>query len=101
MPPHADGVPPREPPLQRRVSFRRSLRESGLPEDYLEALDAKRRQLDDSIWKYIASKEREYKTYEKELKHRRRASQGQDGDGSGNGNGGRKRRSSGRGEWGG
>ena len=73
------------------------MRESGLPEDYLEALDAKRRQLDDSIWKYIASKEREYKNYEKELRHQRRASQGQDGEvvGSGNGNGGRKRRSAG------
>jgi len=43
-----------------------------LPDDCLEALDAKRRQLDDSIWKYIASKEREYKLYEKEVKQKRR-----------------------------
>lgn len=101
MTPNASGAPPaapREGPAARRPSFRRSLRDSGLPDDYLEALDAKRRQLDDSIWKYIASKEREYKNYEKELRHQRRAAQGQDGEASGLGNGnghvGRRRRSS-------
>ena len=99
MPPSASATPRTtnaDPAnIPRRPSFRRSVRESGLPEDYLEALEAKRRQLDDSIWKYIASKEREYKTYEKELRHQRRASQGQEGSGEANGvSPGRKRRDS-------
>ncbi|KAM3416504.1 hypothetical protein BST61_g8094 [Cercospora zeina] len=50
----------------RRQSFRRSLADAGLPEDALERLMAKRKQLDDSIHKYIASKEREYKSFEKD-----------------------------------
>lgn len=49
----------------RRQSLRRSLTEAGLPEDALDRLEAKRKQLDDSIHKYIAAKEREYKNYEK------------------------------------
>ncbi|USW51916.1 hypothetical protein Slin15195_G052350 [Septoria linicola] len=54
----------------RRQSFRRSLADAALPDDALERLEAKRRQLDDSIHKYIASKEREYKSFEKEEIHR-------------------------------
>ncbi|KAF2213863.1 hypothetical protein CERZMDRAFT_83301 [Cercospora zeae-maydis SCOH1-5] len=50
----------------RRQSFRRSLADAGLPEDALERLMAKRKQLDDSIHKYIAAKEREYKSFEKD-----------------------------------
>lgn len=51
----------------RRQSFRRSLADAELPDDDLERLEAKRKQLDDSIHKYIAAKEREYKSYEREL----------------------------------
>ncbi|KAK1813158.1 hypothetical protein LTR12_012482 [Friedmanniomyces endolithicus] len=56
--------------IARRPSFRKTLREHGdsLPAEYLEALEQKRKQLDESIHKYIAAKEREYKQYEKELK---------------------------------
>ncbi|KAK0366995.1 hypothetical protein LTR59_000346 [Friedmanniomyces endolithicus] len=56
--------------IARRPSFRKTLREheDSLPAEYLEALEQKRKQLDESIHKYIAAKEREYKQYEKELK---------------------------------
>lgn len=57
-------------PSRRRSSFRKSLTEADLPETYLEQLEQKRRQLDDSIHKYVASKEREYKSYERDLKLR-------------------------------
>ncbi|PIA94849.1 hypothetical protein CB0940_08585 [Cercospora beticola] len=50
----------------RRQSFRRSLAEAGLPVEALERLEAKRKQLDESIHKYIAAKEREYKSFEKD-----------------------------------
>lgn len=56
--------------LTRRPSFRRSLAEAGLPPEYLDSLEQKRKTLDDSIHKYVASKEREYKQYEKELRQR-------------------------------
>ncbi|KAF2721522.1 hypothetical protein K431DRAFT_303501 [Polychaeton citri CBS 116435] len=67
--------------LTRRLSFRKSLAEAGLPEEYLEKLEQKRRQLDDSIHKYIASKEREYKQYEKDLRQQRRLSLKEQGSG--------------------
>ncbi|EMC98894.1 hypothetical protein BAUCODRAFT_31167 [Baudoinia panamericana UAMH 10762] len=56
--------------VMRRPSFRKTLRdnESMLPAEYLEKLEEKRRLLDESIHKYIASKEREYKQYEKDLR---------------------------------
>ncbi|QIX00322.1 hypothetical protein AMS68_005839 [Peltaster fructicola] len=59
---------------QRRNSFRRSLNECGLSPEYLEQLEAKRKALDDSIHRFIASKEREYQAYEKELRHQARRS---------------------------
>ena len=49
--------------LTRRSSFRKSLADAALPSNYLEELEEKRRQLDESIHKYIASKEREYKNF--------------------------------------
>lgn len=61
------------PALQsRRVSFRKSISEASLPPSYLEQLEQKRKQLDESIHKYIASKEREYKNLERELSQRMR-----------------------------
>ncbi|KXT17615.1 hypothetical protein AC579_10140 [Pseudocercospora musae] len=51
----------------RRQSFRRSLADAELPEEDVERLEAKRKQLDESIHKYIAAKEREYKSFEKEV----------------------------------
>ncbi|KXL46474.1 hypothetical protein M433DRAFT_638 [Acidomyces richmondensis BFW] len=56
--------------VARRPSFRRTLRECQdvLPPAYLEALEEKRKQLDDSIHRFIAAKEREYKQYEKDLR---------------------------------
>lgn len=51
----------------RRQSFRRSLAEAGLADDALERLEQKRRQLDESIHKYIAAKEREYRSFEKDI----------------------------------
>ncbi|EME84437.1 uncharacterized protein MYCFIDRAFT_214738 [Pseudocercospora fijiensis CIRAD86] len=57
----------------RRQSFRRSLADAELPEEDLERLEAKRKQLDESIHKYIASKEREYKLFEKELIQKHKA----------------------------
>ncbi|KAK4898645.1 hypothetical protein LTR27_003817 [Elasticomyces elasticus] len=81
----------------RRPSFRKTLREqdSSLPPEYLEALEQKRKQLDESIHKYIASKEREYKNYEKELRQQAKNAAGAAGcattpavpSGSANGNG--------------
>ena len=65
--------------LTRRSSFWKTLNDSALPPDYLDALEQKRKQLDESIHKYIASKEREYKQYEKDLKQQHRVAQGQDG----------------------
>ncbi|KAK3058885.1 hypothetical protein LTR09_000450 [Extremus antarcticus] len=65
--------------LTRRSSFRKSLAETALPEEYLGQLEEKRRQLDESIHKYIAAKERDYKTYEKELRHQHKNAQDQDG----------------------
>lgn len=53
----------------RRSSLRKNSTECGLPPGYLDALESKRRSLDESIHKFIASKEREYKQYEKDLKH--------------------------------
>ncbi|KAK4623608.1 hypothetical protein CLAFUW4_05868 [Fulvia fulva] len=52
----------------RRQSFRKTLADAGLPQEYLDALEQKRKQLDDSIHKYIAAKERDYKAFEKELR---------------------------------
>lgn len=52
----------------RRQSFRKTLVDAGLPQEYLDALEQKRKLLDESIHKYIAAKEREYKQYEKELR---------------------------------
>ena len=54
--------------LSRRSSFRKSVADAGLPPEYLDALEQKRKQLDESIHKYIASKEREFKTFEKDLR---------------------------------
>lgn len=59
----------------RRQSFRKTLAEAGLPQEYLDALEQKRKQLDESIHKYIAAKEREYKQYEKELRQQYKLSQ--------------------------
>ncbi|KAK3067038.1 hypothetical protein LTR53_016317 [Teratosphaeriaceae sp. CCFEE 6253] len=61
---------------ERRSSFRRTMREHAglLPPEYLEALEQKRKQLDESIHKYIAAKEREFKQYEKELKQQTKQS---------------------------
>ena len=52
----------------RRSSFRKTVTEAVLPAEYLENLEQKRKQLDESIHKYIAAKEREYKQYEKDLR---------------------------------
>lgn len=65
-------------PLARRPSFRKSLAEAGLPPHFLETLELKRKQLDDSIHKYIAAKEREYKVFEKEVRAQHRAQAGGD-----------------------
>jgi hypothetical protein len=56
----------------RRPSFRKSIAEAGLTPQYLESLEQKRKQLDDSIHKYIAAKEREYKAFEKDLRAKSR-----------------------------
>lgn len=63
----------------RRQSFRKTLAEAGLPQDYLDTLEQKRRQLDESIHKYIAAKEREYKQFEKELRQQYKLSQDKEG----------------------
>ncbi|KAK5726697.1 hypothetical protein LTR15_002585 [Elasticomyces elasticus] len=67
--------------VARRPSFRKTLREqdSSLPPEYLDALEQKRKQLDESIHKYIASKEREYKNYEKELRQQAKNAAGATG----------------------
>jgi hypothetical protein len=59
--------------LARRLSFRRSLAEACLPREYLDQLEQKRKQLDESIHKYIAAKEREYRQFEKDLRSQHRA----------------------------
>lgn len=63
----------------RAWSTRKSLSETTLPQEYLEKLEQKRKQLDESIHRYIAAKEREYKQFQKELKQQYKLSQGQDG----------------------
>ncbi|KAF2163399.1 hypothetical protein M409DRAFT_57673 [Zasmidium cellare ATCC 36951] len=63
------------PGTTRRQSFRKTLVDAGLPQEYLDALEQKRRQLDESIHKYIAAKEREYKQYEKELRQQYKLAQ--------------------------
>ncbi|TKA29861.1 hypothetical protein B0A50_03225 [Salinomyces thailandicus] len=67
-----DHPPPPSPTttIPRRPSFRNTLRDSEatLPDKLLTKLEEKRKQLDDSIHKYIASKEREYKLYEKDVR---------------------------------
>lgn len=82
------------PPVARRPSFRKSLRENAatLPPQYLEALEQKRKQLDESIHKYVAAKEREYKQYEKDVRQQAKAAGAspalvvqQDGQTDGNG----------------
>jgi hypothetical protein len=67
-----------QPLITRRSSFRKSLSDTALPDEYLVQLEEKRKQLDESIHKYIAAKERDYKVYEKELRHQHRNAQGQD-----------------------
>ena len=62
----------------RRSSYRKSLSETSLPPQYLAQLEEKRKQLDESIHKYIAAKEREYKLFEKDLRQQHKA--GQNGD---------------------
>ena len=59
--------------LARRLSFRKSLAEAGLPREFLDQLELKRKQLDESIHKYIAAKERDYRQFEKDLKAQYRA----------------------------
>lgn len=58
-----EGLPP-----TRRQSFRRIHADAGLPDEYLEQLEQKRKQLDESIHKYIASKERDFKIFERDLR---------------------------------
>jgi hypothetical protein len=65
--------------LARRSSFRRSLAETSLPPEFLEELLEKRKQLDESIHKFIAAKERDYKHYERELRQQHKLAQGQNG----------------------
>ncbi|KAK6438635.1 hypothetical protein LTR95_005158 [Oleoguttula sp. CCFEE 5521] len=77
MTPNASHHPVREP-VARRASFRRAREESGLSEQQLETLEQKRRQLDDSIHRYIAAKEREYKQLENDLKSQQRAQASED-----------------------
>lgn len=62
----------------RRSSFRKSLAETSLPPQYLAQLEEKRKQLDESIHKYIAAKEREYKVFEKDLRQQHRAASSHD-----------------------
>ena len=62
----------------RRSLFRKAHSEAALPPEYLEQLEQKRKQLDESIHKYIAAKEREYKQFEKEVRQQHKTSQGQD-----------------------
>lgn len=65
----------------RRSSFRKTLAdhaESGLPSEYLDQLEQKRKQLDESIHKYIAAKEREYRNFERDLKLQHKQTQEKD-----------------------
>lgn len=64
--------------VARRPSFRRTLREyqDVLSPEHLEALEEKRKQLDDSIHRFIAAKEREFKQYEKDLRQRVKTAHG-------------------------
>ena len=64
--------------LTRRSSYKKSLAETFLPPQYLERLEEKRKQLDESIHKYIAAKEREYKSFERDLRQQHKLAQGQD-----------------------
>lgn len=66
----------------RRQSFRKNLEAAGLPDDDLDRLELKRKQLDESIHKYIAAKEREYKSFEKELIQRHKLGLPKDGQGT-------------------
>lgn len=59
--------------IARRSSFRKSLAEAGLPQEYLDQLEQKRKQLDESIHKYIAAKERDYRQFEKDVRSKYRA----------------------------
>lgn len=59
--------------IARRSSFRKSLAEAGLPQEYLDQLEQKRKQLDESIHKYIAAKERDYRQFEKDVRSQYRA----------------------------
>jgi hypothetical protein len=59
--------------VARRTSFRKSLAEAGLPQEYLDKLEQKRKQLDESIHKYIAAKERDYRQFEKDLRSQLKA----------------------------
>jgi hypothetical protein len=59
--------------VARRISFRKSLAEAGLPQEYLDKLEQKRKQLDESIHKYIAAKERDYRQFEKDLRSQHKA----------------------------
>ncbi|KAF2481628.1 hypothetical protein BDY17DRAFT_299363 [Neohortaea acidophila] len=65
------------PGASRRAACRRSFSDHTLPAEYLERLEQKRKQLDESIHKYIAAKEREYKGFEKDLRQEHKLSQGQ------------------------
>ncbi|CZT14778.1 uncharacterized protein RCC_00732 [Ramularia collo-cygni] len=65
----------------RRQAFRRVRADAGLPDEYLELLEQKRKQLDESIHKYIASKERDFKTFERELQQQYKQEQNQEGSG--------------------
>ena len=56
----------------RRGSFRKSLVDCPWPQHHLDALEEKRRLLDESIHKYIASKEREFKQFERDLRRQLR-----------------------------
>lgn len=80
--------------LTRRSSFRKSLQDGSLPAEYLESLEQKRKQLDDSIHKYIASKEREYKQFEHDLRQQTKGSGGQGSQDVQQANGVGKRRTS-------
>lgn len=58
--------------VQRRKSAESVAEANGDVTAFLKELEAKRKQLDEQIHKYIASKEREFKLYERELRNRYR-----------------------------
>lgn len=62
----------------RRSSYRKLAFETALSPEYFDALEQKRKQLDESIHKYIASKEREFKQFEKELRQQHKVTNGPD-----------------------